>query len=104
LACSRPISRLRPGVIVGAASRRRQRFTLDQCARGERIDPGGARAGTAEQLIGADGRGHQRHDRSGQRARRRLARHDIGVGRSGSIGTAIGPERAASRRVTSRST
>ena len=71
----------RPGKIVGAAGRRGQRLTLHQRPRGERIDRGRTRARTAEQLIGTDGRCHQRQDRSGQRTRRRLAGNGIGVGR-----------------------
>ena len=41
----------RPGEIIGAAGGRRQRLALHQRARGERIDRGRPRAGTAEQLI-----------------------------------------------------
>ncbi len=44
----------RPGEIIGAAGGRRERLALDQGSRGERIDRGRARAGAAEQLIGAD--------------------------------------------------
>jgi len=41
----------------------RERLALDQRPRGERIDRGWARAGAAEQLIGADRGCQQRHDR-----------------------------------------
>ena len=71
----------RPGEIIGAAGGRRERLALDQRPRGERVDRGRARAGAAEQLIGADRGCHQRHDRSRQRTRRRLARQRIGVRR-----------------------
>ena len=94
----------RPDIIIGAAGGRRQRFALDQRSRGQRIDRGRARAGTAEQLIGTDGRRHQRQDRSRQRARRWLAGQRVGVRRRGFGRHAIGPERAANSRVTSRST
>jgi len=53
----------RPGEIIGAAGGWRERLALDQRPRGERIDRGWARAGAAEQLIGADRGCHQRHDR-----------------------------------------
>ena len=69
----------RPGEIIGAAGWRRQRLTFYQRPRSERIDGRGTRARSAQQLVGADGRGHQRQDRSGERPRRGLARHGIGV-------------------------
>ena len=93
----------------GQVNRRRgrragQRLALDQRSRGERVDRGRTRAGPTEQLIGADGRCHQRQDRPRQRPRRRLAGSALGSGAAGSLGSAIGPERPASSRVTSRST
>ena len=71
----------RPDKIIGTAGGRRQRLALNQRSRCERIDRGGARAGTAEQLIGADRGCHQRQDWSGQRTRRRLTGQRVGVGR-----------------------
>ena len=73
----------RPDEIIGAAGGRRQRLALDQRARRQRVDRGGARARAAEQLIGADRGRHQRQDRPCERARRRLAGLCIGVGRCG---------------------
>ena len=70
----------RPDEIIGTPGGRRQRFALDQRARRQCIDRGWPRAGTSEQLIGADGGGHQRQDRSGQRTRRRLAGQRVGIG------------------------
>ena len=70
----------RPGKIVRAAGGRRQRFALDQRSGGERVNRCGPRSWAAKQLIGPDGRGNQRHDRSRQGTWRWLARNRVGVG------------------------
>jgi hypothetical protein len=41
----------RPGKIIGAAGRWRERLALDQCSRGERIDRGRARARATQQFL-----------------------------------------------------
>ena len=71
----------RPGIIIGTAGGRGQRLTLHHRLRGERIDSGGTRTRSAQQLIGRDRGRNQRHDRSRQRPRRGLAGLGAGVGR-----------------------
>jgi hypothetical protein len=71
--------------------------------RAERADPGGARAGTAEQTDRCRRKRPPGMTRPASGRQRRLAGRDTDLGVAGSIGTAISPERAANRRVTSRS-
>ena len=81
LACSRPTSRRGQAKSSARPAGGVSGSPLTSVRAASASTRGGARSRTAEQLIGADGGGHQRQDRSGQRTRRRLTGLRIGVGR-----------------------
>jgi hypothetical protein len=68
-----------PNKVIGTAGGWSERLALNQRSRRQAIYGQWPRAGSSEQLVGADRRCHQGDNRSGERARCRLPGHRISI-------------------------